>query len=443
MKLVNTSRAWLLCLLVSGSVLKSTIIVLAGYDQQDSSGLEADDDEDNNKNQEEDDDDDDDEYYSYDPAQEDPLDACRRNPTWKIKNSNGSGSDDSSFYEKCQELTGWKPRDELNRANDYLSMEVKESIGRCIDDRFRAASAAARAAAAAAATEMGDAEDEDEQEQVHIEHAWTLCHESDRTDICAVPATELHGFYTHKRDGDVVTMSDALTEPEAFGIQALHDCMHDILLPHFKDRPFFEERSFGLEPTDEHGNKLYGEDNETGNTVTYMHGLLQIFLPGVASTVYRLVTESYYKANWDKRFDRDECPHPSTLGLRTAEYIHYEHTAYLGHHEDSNSVYTISIALSHPHEYNGGMFHLWSGEAMFKVPRLSAISFLAETMHSVTQVTGGQRNVLVVELWRRSDSPLGMIRPIPVDFDAYVKNQTTTTTQQDTAAATMAVEKTE
>ena len=39
----------------------------------------------------------------------------------------------------------------------------------------------------------------------------------------------------------------------------------------------------------------------------------------------------------------------------------------------------------------GGMFHLWSGEAFFKVPRLSALAFLSETQHSVTQVAGGER----------------------------------------------------
>ena len=106
-------------------------------------------------------------------------------------------------------------------------------------------------------------------------------------------------------------------------------------------------------------------------------------------------------------------PAPESLGLRTAESLRYERTGRLGSHADYESVFSISIALSEKEDYTGGFFQLESDDALFKVPRLSAIVFFSETFHSITPITGGQRRVFVVELWEGEDVPVGIPRPDP------------------------------
>jgi hypothetical protein len=66
--------------------------------------------------------------------------------------------------------------------------------------------------------------------------------------------------------GDIVMVRNALTEQEAYGVEALVTCMQK-LLPN--DLPFYEERAFGHVDDEDHG--LYSGDG--GNFCTFVQGM--------------------------------------------------------------------------------------------------------------------------------------------------------------------------
>jgi hypothetical protein len=199
-----------------------------------------------------------------------------------------------------------------------------------------------------------------------------------------------------------------LTEQEAYGIEALAQCVQKHLP---NDPPFFEERAFGQENDTGHG--LY--NTLGGNYVTFLQGLLQQHLPGVVAAIYNAVHMAYLHGVWDQR----GFPPVDDLGIRTAEYLRYKQTGRLGSHFDNGSVFSISIALSDEADYQGGYFQLESEHAQFKVSRRSAIVFFSESAHSITQVTAGERKVFVLELWDDEDAPIGIPRPTPEQMDDH------------------------
>jgi len=72
----------------------------------------------------------------------------------------------------------------------------------------------------------------------------------------------------------------------------------------------------------------------------------------------------------------------------------------------------MSVALTN--EYEGGYFSLSSKSKLFRAPSVgSAIVFFSESRHAVSQVTGGLRQVLVLEFWDDDDAPVGLPRPHP------------------------------
>lgn len=58
-------------------------------------------------------------------------------------------------------------------------------------------------------------------------------------------------------------------------------------------------------------------------------------------------------------------------------------------------------------------------EALFKLPRRSAVVFFSETLHGVTDVLSGERTVFVMELWEDDDVPVGVPRPGEEDFEDH------------------------
>lgn len=203
-------------------------------------------------------------------------------------------------------------------------------------------------------------------------------------------------------------VENAVSEQEAFGIEALAHCVNK-LLP--QDFPWFEERAFGNEDS-----KKYGMYNpQGGNYCNYMAGLLQQYLPGVAASIYNAVEMAYYNADWASM----GFPPPEDLGIRTAEYLRYKSSGLLGPHTDGGSVFSISIALSNMEDYTGGFFQLKTADSLFKVARRSAIVFFSETDHSITEITGGERKVFVIELWENQDTPVGLARPTEETFAKY------------------------
>jgi len=150
--------------------------------------------------------------------------------------------------------------------------------------------------------------------------------------------------------------------------------------------------------------------------VTYVQGIIQLYLPGVAASTHKAIRLAYEKANWrDKdggsKYRSEHSPSetgwpdPDSLGVRTGEHLMYNHTGRLGTHADTKSVYTISVALTDAANYEGGHFRLTSDQVLWKAARLSSVVFFSEEAHGVTQVTSGDREVFVVEYWVDDDAP--------------------------------------
>ena len=197
--------------------------------------------------------------------------------------------------------------------------------------------------------------------------------------------------------GDIVTVANVLSEQEAWGLESLVRCVNR-LLP--QELPFYEIREFDTS----NGNK--GLYDYGGNICTFVQGLVQLYLPGVAATLYNAVDIAYEYAEWGEH----DFPKPHTLGLRTLEHLVYNHTGRLGTHTDGDSTFTISIALADPGGFEGGHFRLMTEEALFKVPRLTGIVFLSESYHGITQVLGGTRKVFVAEVRLRFCRGLSTVR---------------------------------
>jgi hypothetical protein len=83
---------------------------------------------------------------AYDPADENPENICRRNPTWRQRGHDYSGNIDSDDddkvlldYETCRELVGWEPRDIWWREDPYpaatwLNDGKEQQIADCLDE---------------------------------------------------------------------------------------------------------------------------------------------------------------------------------------------------------------------------------------------------------------------------------------------------------------------
>ena len=130
-------------------------------------------------------------------------------------------------------------------------------------------------------------------------------------------------------------IANALSEQEAFAIAALEQCSRET----FEHKmPFYQVRGFG-----EDKNDVYANDG--GNYCSFLQGLVQLYLPGVAATLSGIVRYAYHELDWAEQHGS---PEPNSLGIRTAEFLRYQSSGKLGHHEDDGSVYTISVALSEP-----------------------------------------------------------------------------------------------
>jgi hypothetical protein len=314
--------------------------------------------------------DDDEEEWVYDPAQEDPLDKCRRDPTW-----------DNVDYNKCQRLMGWEPRDTWWRLdvghNEYFLNGKEDDIHDCIREMFQ------------------------EARKRPTEYEWARCNETKPDEWCEVATLDVMSHYRNKYEGEIVTLLDVLTEQEAYGLQALLECKHEFLpdtLPWYDDRSIGERDKY---------------DAFGGHEVHFVQGMIQLFLPGVAASIYRAFMASFEEADWTE----PGYPVPSALGMRTAEALHYKTAGQLGTHIDTDSLYAITIALSDEDDYHGGLFRLTSDYGLFKVPRLGAMVYFADAQHGVTQISFGKRNVFVAELWENDDVPIGT--PRPESYEAF------------------------
>lgn len=198
-----------------------------------------------------------------------------------------------------------------------------------------------------------------------------------------------------------MVLSDVLTEQEAFGIEALEKCVRQVFA---NDPRFYEAREFGNDTAPSYG--MFRDDG--GNYCTFLNGLIQTYLPGVAAATFQAIQLAYEQLQWRAR---QNLPPPASLGVHSAEFLQYKTNGKLSLHVDDDTIYSISIALSRFDEYEGGYFRLMTPEALFKVPRRSAIVFFGRSLHGVTDIQQGERKVFVMELWENADAPIGSARP--------------------------------
>jgi len=313
---------------------------------------------------------------------------CKRDPMWR---------EDDDAYPRCQTIVQWEPRDRFWRHHSYEFMDENfDTMLDCLDDQWKKAI---------------------EESPPLGEGHWTDClYESDDNNDnpnCWIGGTSMMSLYRNVNEGDMVTMESILSEDEAHGIQSLATCIQK-LYP--AERPYFEIRTFGTNDDDPNFG-LY--EYQGGNICTFLNGFFQVFLPGVTSSIVEAIYEAWLAAGWENRLMEDGVtpyPDPRTLGIRTVEYIHYNTAERLGLHPDTESIYTISLALQDEDDYDGGYFHLELENVLFKVPRLSGIVFASEDLHGVKKDNNGNRDVFVLELWPEDDVRMGVTRPSMEDW---------------------------
>jgi hypothetical protein len=88
--------------------------------------------------------------------------------------------------------------------------------------------------------------------------------------------------------------------------------------------------------------------------------------------------------------------------------LDYRRFKSLGAHEDGGSLYTVIYALSDPSEYEGGHYFILDSDDtkhFFKPKQYSALVFLSENTHGVTDIESGHRLMFTNEYWILEDPP--------------------------------------
>lgn len=215
----------------------------------------------------------------------------------------------------------------------------------------------------------------------------------------------------------LVEIGSAMSPHQAEAVKALSECARQFL------PSYFEHRDFAI----------------GGNDVTFLHVILQIFLPSVAETIQRTAELAYETANWkqhpmtsrSRSIDQDEdalLPPPGECGLRTTELLSYKGFKHLGEHGDGGSTYTVVFSFSDPKTFQGGEYFLHihnnkQNEYFYLKPRqYSAIVFLSNESHGVTDIAGnGVREMFANELWVHDDPPFPQLRPQKEHMELFTK----------------------
>jgi hypothetical protein len=213
----------------------------------------------------------------------------------------------------------------------------------------------------------------------------------------------------------LVEVASALNEYEVNALQAAGLCVRQ----HFKSQ--YHARAF-----------VSG-----GNYCTYMSAFLQLLAPGVVAQLQSVTHLAWQAAGWnntiisdssheDKSASTSQYPNPRSLGLRTTEILSYKSWKHLAKHADTQSVYTIVVALSDPDSsYDGGEFYLEASDSetfFFRPPRLSAVVFISETQHGIKEITRGVRESFATEFWIHDDATFGMKRPNFHEWSRMLRN---------------------
>lgn len=228
----------------------------------------------------------------------------------------------------------------------------------------------------------------------------------------------------------LVEIEKAISPEQVAAVVALAACAREFL-PDFFDHRDFEYAVGG-----------------GGNEVTFLNIILQLFLPHVADMLQRTAELAFGEAQWQAA----GYPSPGTLGLRTTEYLSYSGFKCLGEHADSGSIYTILFAMAHPKEvsgflivhiegdtgrewlslyfvscpqYQGGEFFINDSNGhkyYFKPRQYSAVVFLSESNHGVTEIVSGHREMFTNELWKYDDPPWPEARPLHASMELFLEH---------------------
>lgn len=228
---------------------------------------------------------------------------------------------------------------------------------------------------------------------------------NNNTAVDAVDANLAAAVTTIHRDRNgkaiAVEVASALSEHQISTVCHLAKCIQNSSIGSSQ----FENRSFG--------------EGKGGNDCTYLTPMLQRFRHDIAARVVEIIRLAWKSACWDDI----GYPDPFALGIRTSEHLVYESWRGLKGHKDKDSIYTVMISIASPQDYEGGEFFvhnsLWKSTNI-KPDQFSAIVFLSETTHGVQPISSGHRETFVTELWTSDDSPLGMNRPTPEQWDEYI-----------------------
>ena len=135
--------------------------------------------------------------------------------------------------------------------------------------------------------------------------------------------------------------------------------------------------------------------------------MLQIFLPDVFENVVNITEMAYKEGGWGEQL---QLLPPKECGLRTSEYLNYKEFTHLGGHADGGSLFTTLFALTDTKLYQGGEFYIEPRDEpnerlyYFKPRQYSAVVFLSETYHGVTDLDG-PREMFTNEFWVYDDAP--------------------------------------
>ncbi|ETO27264.1 putative hydroxylase [Reticulomyxa filosa] len=117
----------------------------------------------------------------------------------------------------------------------------------------------------------------------------------------------------------------------------------------------------------------------------------------------RTLIETTDKMNWNLM--KEFLENKEEVNVRVIEYHHYRVGGGLLEktHFDGGSIITAVFMLSDPSkDFEGGQLMSWEANEQFltySVKQGSALIFPSHKYHSVSTVTKGERNVLVIELW--------------------------------------------
>lgn len=189
-----------------------------------------------------------------------------------------------------------------------------------------------------------------------------------------------------------VELFTILNEAEVWQLECLEKCVRKVP-NHFQDRRFGDGKPGS-----------YG-----GNNVTYMGGALQEILPELEAR-FRFAANLALREN---KLGRD-LDVADSLGFRCIEFLKYEEGGSLNYHQDTDSYFTMIIALSESDEFLGGQFKIKTEEGQLllaRPERKNGILFKSELNHGVESIDFGVRRVLVFELWPFRDSTFDQLRP--------------------------------